>query len=216
MIDSLFLLSHQRCRGQCYRSWHLSSHLLFLEVRENRRLKSRWNGKKQVPKLAVFFKSNTVAPVNSGFLLNTKADYQSVSPSLITDSDWFIFWFAPPTNPMEKHAEPFRSEQLLLQALNPTGSIIFMSGFKREKSTGPSSKECSTATKSTLHFFSHFKTIKIAYLFLPVWTSSQVFGLLYSFPHYSEDTRLLFQYFLSDPAFRIHCTYASTHFAQGP
>lgn len=65
-------------------------------------------------------------------------------------------------------------------------------------------------------FLSPFKIIKIAYLFLPVWTSSQLFGLLYSFPRYSEDTRLSFQYSLSDPAFQIHCTYASTHSAQGP
>lgn len=134
----------------------------------------------------------------------------------IIASDWLIFWFPPQTNPMEKHAEPFRSEQLLFQALCHTSPVIFMSGFKREKSTGLSSKECSTATKFTLCFFPHFKTIKTAYLFLPVWTSSQLFGLLYNFPRCSEDTRLLFQYLFSDPAFQIHCTYASTHSAQGP
>lgn len=40
---------------------------------------------KQVPKLVVFFKSGTVASVNSGFLLNTKTDYQSVFPPLRND-----------------------------------------------------------------------------------------------------------------------------------
>lgn len=127
-----------------------------------------------------------------------------------------MFWFAPTTYPTEKHAEPFRNEQLLFQALHHTSPVIFASGLKREKSKGLSSKECSIATKLTLCFFPHLKTIKIAYLFLPVGTSSQLFDLLYNFPHYSEDTRLSFQYLLSDPVFRIHCTCASTRSAQGP
>lgn len=60
---------------------------------------------------------------------------------------------------MEKHAEPFRSEQVLFQALHHASPVIFTSGFKREKSTGLSSKEYSfsTATKSTLRFFPHLR-----------------------------------------------------------
>lgn len=80
-IDSFFLLSHQRCTGQSYRNWYLFSDLLFPKVRENRWLKSWWKGRKQIAKLVLFFKNDTVASGNTGFLLNTKADCQCVSPS---------------------------------------------------------------------------------------------------------------------------------------
>lgn len=80
-MDSIFLLSHQKCKGQSYRNWYLFSDLLFPKVRENRLLKSWWKGRKQVPKLVVFFKNDTVASVNISFLLNTKTDCQPISPS---------------------------------------------------------------------------------------------------------------------------------------
>lgn len=135
-IDSLFLLSHQRCTGQSYRNWYLFSDLLFPKVRENRWLKSWWKGRKQIAKLVLFFKNDTVASGNTGFLLNTKADCQCLSFTKswwVIASDWFVFWFAPPTNPPEKHAEPFRSEQVLFQALHHASPVIFASGIKREK-----------------------------------------------------------------------------------
>lgn len=70
-----------------------------------------------------------------------------------------MFWFAPPTHPTENHAEPFRNEQLLFQ--HHTSPVIFASGLKREKSTGLSSKECSTATKPTLCSFPILRQLRL-------------------------------------------------------
>lgn len=66
------------------------------------------------------------------------------------------------TTTTEKHAEPFRSEQVLFQALHHASLVIFTSGFKGEKSTGLSSREMSsTATKSTLCFFPHLRQLRL-------------------------------------------------------
>lgn len=217
-MDSIFLLSHQRCKGQSYRNWYLFSDLLFPKVRENRLLKSWWKGRKQVPKLVVFFKNDTVASVNISFLLNTKTDCQPVSPSPRADGS--LLQTDSFSDSHHHHGEACRALQKWASIISGTAScqschlhVRVQKGEKHRSLKQGSELYCH---KIHIVFLSPFKIIKIAYLFLPVWTSSQLFGLLYSFPRYSEDTRLSFQYSLSDPAFQIHCTYASTHSAQGP
>lgn len=58
--------------------------------------------------------------------------------------------------------KPFRSEQVLFQALHRASPAISTSGFERERSTSLSRKEySSTATKNTLHFFPRLRQLRL-------------------------------------------------------
>lgn len=113
---------------------------------------------------------NTAASVNTGFSLNPQADCQSFTQDWwITASEWFIFWFAPPTNPTDKVCGALWKWASVISCTASCQSCrLHIRVQKGEKHKSLEEGIQLYCHKNHIIFLSPFKTIKIAYLFLPV------------------------------------------------